>query len=81
MLDDTAVAASKQKNTNNKKTNRRINWADEATDTLTLSLQECHMTQKVITFPILDQFVSNLDTKQILERCAQWKHKFLPPPT
>ena len=34
MLDNTAVAASKQKNTNNKKINLRINWADKATDTL-----------------------------------------------
>ena len=41
--------------------------------------QECHMAQKVITCPILGQFVSNLDTKQIFERSTQWKNKILFP--
>ena len=34
MADDTVVAASKQKNSNNKKINCGINLVDEATDTL-----------------------------------------------
>ena len=40
-----------------------------------------NQAQEVIARSILGQFVSNLDTKQILEKSAQWKHKLLPPPT
>ena len=40
--------------------------------------QECHMAQEVITRSILGQSVWNLDTKQILESSAKWKHKILP---
>ena len=37
------------------------------------------MEQEAIICSILGQFVSYLDTKQILERSVHWEHKILNP--